>query len=73
LPRKKTPANLARTAEELVSKIREKLPKLAHLQATDLQAALKNDPAASGLEEILLSYPALKPSLCSGWPMSCTS
>ena len=58
--RKKTPANLARTAEELVSKIRERLPKLAHLQATDLQAALKNDPAASGLEEILLSYPGIE-------------
>src|SRR5208282_1233469 len=57
---KKTPPNLARTAEEFVSKIRAQLPKLAHLQATDLQAALKNDPAASGLEEILLSYPGVE-------------
>jgi serine O-acetyltransferase len=57
---KKTPANLARTAEELVGKVRAQLPKLAHLLATDLEAALKNDPAASGLEEILLSYPGIE-------------
>src|SRR5208337_4203338 len=47
-------------SEEMVSKIRETLPKLAHLQATDLQAALKNDPAATGLEEVLLSYPGVE-------------
>jgi len=58
--RKKAPANLARAAEELVSKIRAQLPKLAHLQASDLQAALQNDPAATGLEEILLSYPGVE-------------
>ena len=57
---KKTTANLAHTAEGIVSKIRERLPKLAQLQATDLEAALKNDPAASGLEEILLSYPGVE-------------
>ena len=57
---KSTPSDLARTAEELVGKIREQMPKLAHLQATDLQAALKNDPAATGLEEILLSYPGVE-------------
>ena len=58
--RKSTPANLARAAEELVRKVREQMPKLAHLQASDLQAALKNDPAATGLEEILLSYPGVE-------------
>src|SRR5208282_811791 len=47
-------------AEQIFGKIRAQLPKLAHLQATDLQAALKNDPAASGLEEILLSYPGVE-------------
>jgi serine O-acetyltransferase len=56
----KAPENLGRAADEIVGKIREKLPKLAQLQATDLQAALANDPAASGLEEILLSYPGLE-------------
>jgi len=58
--RKSSPANLAKAAAELVGKIREQLPKLAHLQASDLQAALKNDPAATGLEEILLSYPGVE-------------
>ncbi len=57
---KKTTANPAHTAEGIVSKIRERLPRLAQLQATDLEAALKNDPAASGLEEILLSYPGVE-------------
>lgn len=57
---KRAPKNLMRSAEEMVVAIRGKLPELAHLLATDLQAALTNDPAASGLEEILLSYPGLE-------------
>lgn len=57
---KKAPGNLARAADEIVGKIREKLPQLAQLQATDMEAALTNDPAASGLEEILLSYPGVE-------------
>jgi serine O-acetyltransferase len=57
---KKAPENLGRAADEIVGKIRGKLPKLAHLQATDMEAALTNDPAASGLEEILLSYPGVE-------------
>jgi serine O-acetyltransferase len=57
---KKAPENLARIVEEIVMAIRGQLPNLAHLLATDLQAALKNDPAASGLEEILLSYPGVE-------------
>jgi serine O-acetyltransferase len=52
--------NLLSTAEEIVRIIRGRLPHLAHRLATDLQAALKNDPAASGLEEILLSYPGVE-------------
>lgn len=51
--------NLARTAEEILVQLRAQFPQLAHLLATDLQAALKNDPAASGLEEILISYPGV--------------
>jgi len=54
---KKVPADIVRLAEELVTAIRAGLPRLAQLLATDLEAALKNDPAASGLEEIMLSYP----------------
>ena len=57
---KKAPKNLMQSAEETVVAIRGKLPHLAHLLALDLQAALKNDPAASGLEEILLSYPGVE-------------
>ena len=57
---KETPKNLPRAAEELLAAFRAKLPHLAHLLATDLQAALKNDPAAMGYEEILLSYPGIE-------------
>ena len=57
---KKAPEDLIRSAVELVAAIRGKLPQLARLLATDLQAALKNDPAATGLEEIMLSYPGLE-------------
>jgi len=51
---------LSRNAEEIVLAIRDKLPNLALLLATDLQAAWRNDPAATGLEEILLSYPGVE-------------
>jgi len=54
---KQAPANLARKAEEILNAICTRLPALAALLGTDLKAALKNDPAASGFEEILLSYP----------------
>jgi serine O-acetyltransferase len=54
------PADLVKTAEELVAAVHGKYAELAHLLATDLAAALKNDPAASGLEEIMLSYPGLE-------------
>ena len=54
------PGDLIRQAEDLVATIHSKYAYLAHLLATDLTAALKNDPAASGLEEIMLSYPGLE-------------
>jgi serine O-acetyltransferase len=54
---KHIPPNVARLAEEILAAIRSKLPGLAALLGTDLKAALQNDPAASGFEEILLSYP----------------
>ena len=57
---KAAPLDLASTAEQLVAATHAKYSKLAHLLATDLEAALKNDPAASGLEEIMLSYPGLE-------------
>jgi len=58
--KKAMPRDVAKTAEQFLVEIRAKLPHLAHLMATDLEAALKNDPAASGLEEILLSYPGIE-------------
>jgi serine O-acetyltransferase len=57
---KAVPEDLPRTAEQIVREVRDRLPRLAHFLATDLQAAWKSDPAASGLEEILLSYPGVE-------------
>jgi serine O-acetyltransferase len=57
---KPVPASLSESASRLVGALHAKLPKLAQLLGTDLQAALKNDPAASGYEEILLSYPGVE-------------
>ncbi|MGB8325349.1 MAG: serine O-acetyltransferase, partial [Candidatus Acidiferrum sp.] len=57
---KEIPRDVARAAEDLLIEVRGKLPYLANLMATDLEAALTNDPAASGLEEILLSYPGIE-------------
>jgi len=57
---KEAPKSVAHTAEAILKEVRARLPKLAQLQAADLQAAMKNDPAASGLEEILLSYPGIE-------------
>jgi serine O-acetyltransferase len=57
---KPVPANLSEAASHLVETLHARLPRLAQLLGTDLQAALKNDPAASGYEEILLSYPGVE-------------
>jgi serine O-acetyltransferase len=56
----KTPADIAKVTEGYLSGVRGQLPRLAELLAADLQAAMKNDPAASGFEEILLSYPGVE-------------
>lgn len=39
---------------------------------TDLQAAYDGDPAATGMDEVIFSYPVCTPSACTGWPMSCS-
>jgi serine O-acetyltransferase len=57
---KTVPANVQDSAGDLVEALHGKLPRLAQLLGMDLQAALKNDPAASGYEEILLSYPGVE-------------
>jgi serine O-acetyltransferase len=54
------PADITVRASELVQTLHATLPKLAQLLASDLRAAMKNDPAASGYEEILLSYPGVE-------------
>jgi serine O-acetyltransferase len=54
------PADLAATAGKILAALRSQFSDLARLLATDLQAALDNDPSVSGLEEILLSFPGLE-------------
>ena len=58
---KPTPADLDQCAEQIEEKLFAQLPELAHLLATDIEAAYHNDPAASSLEEILLAYPYIEP------------
>jgi serine O-acetyltransferase len=55
------PADLEDCAEEVHTKLIAQLPELAHLLATDIEAAYHNDPAASSVEEILLAYPYIEP------------
>lgn len=57
---KAIPSNLSERAAETVHELHAKLPRLAQLLGLDLLAAMKNDPAASGYEEILLSYPGIQ-------------
>jgi len=52
-----SPLNLEDCAQELTERLFGFLPELARLLATDLEAAFRNDPAATSHEEILLSYP----------------
>lgn len=54
------PARIEGTARERVDAVLEKLPSLARLLASDVDAAFHNDPAAGTLEEVLLSYPSIE-------------
>jgi serine O-acetyltransferase len=58
---KQTPADLVHYADEVHKNLFGQLPELAHLLATDIEAAYHNDPAASSVEEILLAYPFIEP------------
>jgi serine O-acetyltransferase len=51
---------LKKTARERVDQALESLPELARLLASDVDAAFCGDPAAAGLEEVLLSYPSIQ-------------
>jgi serine O-acetyltransferase len=47
-------------SEEVVMDTLEQLPRLRALLALDVQAAYEGDPAASSIEEIVFSYPAVQ-------------
>lgn len=49
----------AEPAERLASRMVAKIPALRALLIEDVQAAYDGDPAASGLDEIILAYPGL--------------
>ena len=53
-------AGIRKTARERVDQVLESLPELARLLASDVEAAYCNDPAAAGLEQVLLSYPCIQ-------------
>ena len=54
-------AELARRdARDVSASLLERLPDLADRVAEDVQAAFDGDPAASGFDEIILSYPGVK-------------
>ena len=57
---KGVPGGIKRSARERVEVVLQKLPGLARLLASDVDAAFGNDPAAAGLEEVLLSYPCIE-------------
>jgi serine O-acetyltransferase len=56
---KPAPAGIKKSARERVDAVLEKLPELARLLASDADAAFSGDPAAAGLEQVLLSYPCI--------------
>lgn len=58
---KPAPPDVGPCAGETVAKLFAQLPELAHLLATDIEAAYHNDPAAGNVEEILLAYPYIEP------------
>ena len=45
-------------AENVFASLEEKLPEIAALIGTDIQAAYEGDPAAMSTDEVILSYPA---------------
>jgi len=57
---KRVPTRINKNAWELVDAALEKLPELARLLASDVDAAFSNDPAAAGVEVVLLSYPCIE-------------
>ncbi len=48
------------TAQDLATRFFETLPLISDLLAADVRAAFDGDPAATGLDEIILAYPGLR-------------
>jgi serine O-acetyltransferase len=57
---KQAPAELENYAEDIHKNLFGQFPELAHLLASDIQAAHDNDPSALSFEEILLGYPFIE-------------
>jgi serine O-acetyltransferase len=57
---RRVPPGIKKTSRERVALALESLPDLARLLASDVDAAFCGDPAAAGLEEVLLSYPSVQ-------------
>ena len=47
-------------AVSIADRVMEKLPEISRVLSTDIQAAYEGDPAATGLDEVILTYPAFK-------------
>ena len=62
---KRVPAAIEKSARERVDAVLEKLPGLARLLASDVNATFGNDPAAAGLEGSATL--ASRPLPCSAW------
>jgi serine O-acetyltransferase len=57
---KRAPDELENYAEDIHKNLFGQFPELAHLLASDIQAAHDNDPSALSFEEILLGYPFIE-------------
>jgi serine O-acetyltransferase len=56
---KQLPARIQQSARQRVDAVLARLPELARLLASDADAAYAADPAATGLDQVLLSYPCI--------------
>jgi serine O-acetyltransferase len=52
--------NLEKAAQEITCKFLAQLPPVREVLVTDVEAAYDGDPAATGMDEIILAYPGLE-------------
>jgi serine O-acetyltransferase len=57
----------SRNAETATFALLAAIPAIRDVLVTDIEAAYDGDPAAQGLEEIILAYPGSRPSRCTAW------